>query len=433
MIPKRISTTIMNSLKGGVVPRIGLEHIAVGRKSETQALMNDIELISEGGAAFRFIVGKYGSGKSFMLQMIRNAAMEKGFVLVDADLSPARRLHGTQNQGLATYRELISNMSTKTKPDGGALTQIIERWISNIQTQVLYEKNVEIDSPEFHKEVSKRIYIVVNEIEEMVNGFDFARAIVAYYEAFRDMNDEKKSMVLRWFRGEYATKSEARRDLGINSIVTDQNWYESLKLLASFVVHTGYKGMIILIDELVNLYKIPVKSARQYNYEKLLMMYNDVLQGKAQYIGIFMGGTPECIEDNRTGLFSYEALRSRLQAGRYSSKSPRDLLAPIIYLDPLSEAEVLELLHKLAEIHANLYNYNCMIPSDNYTLFLKNEYMRLGAEQNITPREVIRDFIEILNILYQNPDKNMKDIIDTNHYGTFVEKMVDEEFAEFEV
>ena len=324
MVPKKIATTIMNALKGGVVPRIGLEYIAVGRTDEINTLLNDIDIIAEGGATFRFVIGKYGSGKSFLMQIIRNYAMDRGFVVVDADLSPERRFQGSQNQGVATYKELICNMSTKTKPDGGALTQIIEKWISNLQVQVLQETKLDMDTLEFRKEVTRRIYCVVNDIEGMVNGFDFAKAIVAYYEAYYNMDDNKKSNVLRWFRGEYATKSEAKRELGINVIVTDQNWYDFLKIFSSFVVHTGYKGMLIFIDELVNLYKIPTKIARQYNYEKLLMMYNDILQGKANYIGMIMGGTPECMEDTRTGIFSYEALKSRLTSGHYADKETKE-------------------------------------------------------------------------------------------------------------
>ena len=431
IIPKKIATTIMNALKGGVVPRVGLEYIAVGRTDEINALLNDVDIISDGGATFRFIIGKYGSGKSFLLQIIRNYAMERGFVVVDADLSPERRLQGSQNQGLATYKELISNMSTKTKPDGGALTQIIEKWISNLQIQVMKETNLEFGSMQFRKEVEKRIYYVVNDIEGMVNGFDFAKAIILYYEAFCEMDDDKKSNVLRWFRGEYATKSEAKKILGINLIVTDQNWYDFLKIFASFVVHTGYKGMLIFVDELVNLYKIPTKIARQYNYEKLLMMYNDVLQGKASHIGIIMGGTPECMEDTRTGIFSYEALKSRLTGGKYADHETKDLLAPIIRLEPLSKEEVYVLLEKLSIIHSNLYSYDLSVQKDDLLMFLQKEYSRMGAMTNLTPRDVIRNFIEVLNILYQNPVKTMGEIIGESNY--IINEDIEDEFADFEV
>lgn len=411
IVPKKIAITIMNALKGGVVPRIGLEHIAVGRTDEINALLNDVDIIADGGAAFRFVIGKYGSGKSFLLQIIRNYAMDRGFVVVDADLSPERRLQGSQKQGLATYKELIHNMSTKTKPDGGALTQIIEKWISNLQVQVLKETELEMGSEEFCKEVKKRIYCVVNDIEGMVNGFDFAKAIVLYYEAFCEMDDDKKASVLRWFRGEYATKSEAKRELGINLIITDQNWYDFLKIFASFVVHTGYKGMLIFIDELVNLYKIPTKIGRQYNYEKLLTMYNDVLQGRVSHMGIIMGGTPECMEDTETGIFSYEALKSRLTSGRYSDEVTKDMLAPIIRLEPLSKEEVYVLLEKLKDIHANLYSYEANMCKEDLLLFLQKEYSRVGAFSDITPRDIIRNYIEVLNILYQNPDKTMREVV----------------------
>ena len=316
-IPKRIASAVINSLKGGVVPRIGLPYITVGRENEINALLHDVDIIADGGASFRFIVGKYGSGKSFLLQTIRSHVMDRNFVVVDADLSPERRLQGTKGQGLATYKELIRNMSTKTRPDGGALTLILDRWISGIQTETASESNLSPDSPEFIKAVEKKIFEVINALNEMVHGFDFAKLLTIYYRATVDGNDEEKAKVVKWFRGEYNTKTEAKSELGVNIIISDDDWYEYIKLFAAFLKMAGYSGILVLVDELVNIYKIPNSITRQYNYEKILTMYNDTLQGKAKYIGIIMGGTPQCIEDTRRGVYSYEALRSRLAEGRF--------------------------------------------------------------------------------------------------------------------
>lgn len=436
-VPKRLATAIMNSLKGGVVPRVGLEYIAVGRVDEINALLHDIDIIGDGGAAFRFIVGRYGSGKSFLLQTIRNNSMGKGFVLVDADLSPERRLQGTNKQGLATYKELIQNMSTKTKPDGGALPLILERWISAVLTEVTIETGISQEDQNFTKSVDIKIHRIVSDIEGMVNGFDFARAIIQYWEAYRTDDNDKKSRVLKWFRGEYTTRTEAKNELGINLIVTDENWYDFIKLFASFLVKAGYKGLLILIDELVNIYKIPNSITRQYNYEKILMMYNDVLQGKAKYVGIFMGGTPQCIEDKHRGVFSYEALRSRLSEGRFASDGAKDLLAPIIKLNPLTNEEIYVLIEKLAKIHSDLYDYQYVITPDDLVCFLKTEYQRIGASTHITPREIIRDFIELLNIAFQNPDQSISQIMCADQFEFAENSMTDEEihhdFAGFEV
>ena len=308
-IPKRIASAVINSLKGGVVPRTGLPYITVGREKEIEALLRDVDIIADGGASFRFIVGKYGSGKSFMLQTIRSHVMDRNFVVVDADLSPERRLQGSKGQGLATYKELIRNMSTKTRPDGGALTLILDRWISNIQTETAAETGLTDNSADFRKAVEKHIFAVVNELSEMVHGFDFAKLLTMYYRAAVDGDDESKNKVVKWFRGEYATKTEAKSELGVNIIITDDDWYEYIKLFAAFLKRAGYNGMLVLIDELVNIYKIPNSITRQYNYEKILTMYNDTLQGKASHLGIIMGGTPQCIEDTRRGVYSYEALR----------------------------------------------------------------------------------------------------------------------------
>ena len=357
-IPKRIASAIINSLKGGVVPRTGLPYITVGREAEIDALLHDVNIISDGGASFRFIVGKYGSGKSFLLQTIRSHVMDRNFVVVDADLSPERRLQGTKGQGLATYKELIRNMSTKTRPDGGALTLILDRWISGIQSQVVSDSSVLPDTPDFDKAVERKIYEVINTLNEMVHGFDFAKLLTIYYHALKDGNDEQKAKVVKWFRGEYVNKTEARSELGINIIITDDDWYEYIKLFAMFLKMAGYNGLLVLIDELVNIYKIPNSITRQYNYEKILTMYNDTLQGKAKYIGIIMGGTPQCIEDTRRGVYSYEALRSRLAEGRFGREGIKDMLAPVIHLTSLTYEEMLVLTEKLADIHAQLFDYH---------------------------------------------------------------------------
>ena len=220
-VPRRIGQTILNSLKGGVVPRIGLPYIAVGRKNEIEALLHDVEIISEGGASFRFIVGRYGSGKSFLIQTIRNYVMDKGFIVADADLSPERRLQGTRGQGLATYRELISNLSTKTKPEGGALTLVLDRWISSMQAATMQETGLDADNEALSKAVDSRIRDTIMAISEMVHGFEFAKLLSIYYHAYLDGDDEKKAKVVKWFRGEYSLKKEAKEDLGVNIIITD--------------------------------------------------------------------------------------------------------------------------------------------------------------------------------------------------------------------
>ncbi|MBO5998483.1 MAG: ATP-binding protein [Lachnospiraceae bacterium] len=436
-VPKRISQTVLNSLKGGVVPRIGLPYITVGRKNEIEALLHDVDIISEGGASFRFIVGRYGSGKSFLLQTIRNYVMDRGFIVADADLSPERRLQGTRGQGLATYRELISNLSTKTKPEGGALTLVLDRWISTVQSEAVQETGFLPGDPALTQVTDKKIYAVTSSVSELVHGFEFARLLSAYYRAYVDGDDETKAKVVRWFRGEYSLKSEAKEALGINMIITDDDWYDYLKLFASFFRMAGYAGMMIMIDELVNIYKIPNSITRQYNYEKMLTMYNDTLQGKAKYLGIIMGATPQALEDKRRGIYSYEALRSRLAEGRFSRPGARDLLAPVIRLEPLTAEEMLVLCEKLADMHAGLYGYERRISTDDLVNFIKIEYGRIGADQNITPREVIRDFIELLDLLYQNPGMKITDLLESDEFTYAKSDAVSDEteqgFVEFTI
>lgn len=406
-LPRRVAAVLLNSLKGGVVPRIGLPYIAVGRKAEIEALLHDVELVAEGGAAFRFLVGRYGSGKSFLLQTIRNYAMDRNFVVVDADLSPERRLQGTRGQGLATYRELIRNMSTRTHPEGGALPLILDRWIDSVRNECAAESGSSPDDPVFRGLVERKIRDVVQSLNELVHGFDFARLLTLYYRSNLEGDETTRANVLKWFRGEYVTRSEARADLGVGVIISDDDWYEYVKLFALFLKRAGYAGLLILIDELVNLSKIPNSITRQYNYEKLLSMYNDVLQGKARHIGILMGGTPQSVEDPRRGVFSYEALKSRLAEGRFGGGEIHDLLAPIIRLQPLTGEEMLILIEKLAEIHAEFYQSGRTVTQQELIAFLREEYGRIGAESHLTVREVIRDFIELLNLALQNPEKGV--------------------------
>lgn len=424
-VPKRVAAVILNSLKGGVVPRIGLPYITVGREVEIRALLTDLSLIADGGASFRFLVGRYGAGKSFLLQTIRTHAMGEGFVVADADLSPERRLQGGQGQGLATYRELIRNISTKTRPEGGALNLILDRWVASC---------ADADESSVNAQLAP--------LEEMVHGFDFTRMLRRYRTSVAEGDEETMSRMTKWIRGEYRTKSEARAELGSSTIISDDDWYDYIKLIARFLVCSGYKGMLVLIDELVNLYKIPNAITRQYNYEKILTMYNDTLQGKAQYLGMIMGGTPTSIEDRRRGVFSYEALRSRLAQGRFAREDLKDMLAPIIRLQPLTYEELLVLIEKLMQIHAGYFGWTPTLTENDLVDFLKIEFGRVGADTHLTPREVIRDFIELLDILCQNPDANVAELLQsvggdalapaaaTNDTGTAGD---DRNFAEFTI
>ncbi|PAF32876.1 ATP-binding protein [Paenibacillus sp. 7516] len=403
-IPKRLTTALVNSLTAGVVPRIGLEQIAVGRKPEVDAILRDLDNIAEGGAAFKLITGRYGSGKSFLLQMIRNYAMDREFVVADADLSPERRLVGTKGQGLATYRELMTRLSTRTRPDGGALEPILQKWIAALQQQTMQNQGLRPDDPALPSEVEKQIYAVTNEMQNLVHGFDFAKVLASYWNGYKLADDDRKQAALRWLRGEYATKTEARKELAVGVIIDDDNWYDYFKLWSEFTARIGYKGLLLFIDEAVNLYKITNSLSRQSNYEKLLTMFNDTMQGKAEHLGIFVGGTPQFVEDERRGLFSYEALRSRLIDGRYAAREYANYTGPILKLAMLSHEEILILLQKLRQIHALHFGYRASLTDEELVDFMQTAVNRLGADELLTTREVVRDFMDVLHTLHQNPE-----------------------------
>ncbi len=411
-INRKESAAIFNSLSAGVVPRIGLRHIAVGREKEIKAFLQDMETIQDGGAAFRLICGEYGSGKSFMLQLIRNNAMEQNFVVIDADLTPERRLSGTNNQGLATYRELMQKISTKLRPDKGALEAILQKWIATIKSKIAREKSLSPDSPELTNEVSAKITETLHDLTEMVYGFEFAKVVECYWIGSRTENPELMQGALCWLRGEFNTKTDAKKQLPVDSIISDNSWYEFLKLFALFVKRVGYKGLIVFLDEGINLYKISNKLSRENNYEKLLSIFNDTMQGNASYLGFYISGTPQFVYDGKRGLFSYEALRSRLADHKFQMEGFVDYNAPVIKLAQLTKEETYLLLERLCEVHGAYFNYQCKLGKDELQLFLERAFKRVGAETQITPREITRDFLGLLNILQQNPDKTFDSVIE---------------------
>lgn len=405
-IPRRILTAVMNSVAAGVTPRTGIENLAVGRKDEIQALVTDLENVGDGGAAFRIVSGAFGSGKSFLLQLARNYALERNYVVMDADLSPERRLTGTQGQGLATYRELTRNMATKTRPDGGALATILEKWIAGVQADVMREQQLASSNPGFAIAVETKIVDTINSMEGMVHGFDFAQVITTYWHGHVTGDEPSKASALRWLRGEYATKTEARETMGgaVRVMIDDEGWYDYVKLLAGFVTTIGYRGLLVIIDEGVNLYKISHTQARLANYEKLLTILNDCLQGRAQYLGILIGATPQMVEDNRRGLFSYDALRTRLQESRFAAQAGlRDVSATAMKLEPLSFEEIFVLLQRLRQLHATFHGYPERVTDDQLKGFMEETLNRVGADRFTTPREIIRDFVAVLNLVRQNP------------------------------
>lgn len=415
-IPKRISTAILKSLAAGVVPRTGLEYIAVGRADEINALIDDVEnVIAEGGASFRLILGRYGSGKSFLGQLVRSKALAQNFVVADADLSPTRRLTGSKGQGLSLYRELLNNLATRTRPDGNAFPVILERWITDVQNSVMQE-GISPGSPEFSSAVERRIHQTINEMEGMVHGFDFATVITAYWNGHQEGIDTKKDAALRWLRGEFSTKTEARQALGVRVIINDSDWYDYIKLLARFVKEIGYSGLLIFVDEGVNLYKISNSKSRNNNYEYLLTIFNDALQGRAQYLGFILSGTPQMVEDRGRGLFSYEALKTRLEESRFAKVGFRDLTSPLIRLEVLSPEEIFLLLQRLREVHGIHHKYEPRITDQQIQQFMQEIQNRLGAEQFLTPREVVRDFIFVLNTLHQHEDQSMESVIGSSDF-----------------
>ncbi len=417
-VPRRILSSLLSSVSAGVVPRAGAPYIAIGRKDEIEALLSDLEEINEGGGAMRFLIGRYGSGKSFLIQLIRGYALERDFLTADCDLSPERKLCGSGNSAIATYRELMKNLASKSSPDGGALSKIIARWVSRLKNELM-DRDLSPEDEAFDRELGKLIYKELGELEFLVGGFDFAKVIFEYYKAsVSDSEDAstKMSACLRWLRGEFSTKTDAKRELGfaVSLIIDDDNWYDFLKLWAVLSKKMGYRGLVVFIDECVNLYKIPHRISRENNYEKILSMFNDTLQGRAPGLDIIFGGTPQFLEDTRRGLFSYEALRSRLCDSRFALSGFKNLIGPVIRLRRLTDDELFALIQRITALYSQYYAWDCTVTNEDRLKFLNICLSRAGADSMITPREMLRDYMTVLNILMQNPEAKFDDVVGTH-------------------
>ena len=404
-IKKRIKpkekATVIQALKAGVVPRAGLHHIQVGRSEELVQLNKDIDLIAEGGSAIRLIIGEYGSGKTFFLNLVRLIAMEKQLLVMNADLAPDRRLHASGGQARNLFSELTRNLSTRTKTDGGALANVVERFVS--QTM----KDADARGVSAQSLIKQKLA----PLENLVAGYDFTKVVIEYFLGATNNNDEQKSRALRWLRAEYTTKTDARKEVSVHSIIDDASVYDYLKLYSQFAKIAGYQGLLIVLDEMVNLYKLNSSQARTNNYEQILRIFNDVLQGRAEDIGFVLGGTPEFLMDTRRGLYSYEALQSRLAENSFANSELRDLSGPVIRLQNLTPEELYVLLHNIRHVFAGGDADKYMIPDKAIKAFMEHCENRIGSAYFQTPRTSIRAFVDLLSILEQHPDKKWSDWI----------------------
>lgn len=409
-IAPRERTTILQSLGAGVVPAVGLHHLQVGRKDEVEALIRDLQIVEDGGAAVRFIVGRYGSGKTFFLNLIRNVALQRKHVVLQADITTDRRLYATGGEARALYTELVRNLSTRARPEGNALPNLVEKWVGEVDHEIREAGGTDDD---VRQSIIKRL----KALQDLVSGFDFATVMTKYYEGYLTQNDDLQGRALRWFRGEFTTRTEAREALGVRTIIDDAQVYDYLKLWAGFVRLAGYKGLLVNIDELVVLsHRLSNTTSRNKNYEALLRIINDCLQGRAQGLAFIFAGTDECIEDRRRGLFSYEALATRLASNRFAVDGRQDWSSPIIKLQSLRPEDCFVLLAKLRHIHAGGDPAKYLISDEGITTYLRDCNERMGAAYFQTPRDTVKDFINLLNILDQDRSLSWQTLLSTKSF-----------------
>ena len=390
---------IIQALKAGVVPKQGLPHIQVGRKREISELLKDIERIGDGGSAIRFVIGEYGSGKTFLLNLVRLIALEKGLVVVSADLAPDRRLHASGGQARSLYAELTRNTATRTKPRGGALASVVERFVS----QAIHAAN------ECGAEADEIILSKLVHLQELTDGYEFATVVTRYWEGLQTGDEALKSNALRWLRAEYATRTDARKALGVRTAITDAGFYDHLKLLSAFVRQAGYRGLLVVLDEMVNIYKLVNSQARNANYEQILRILNDVLQGSASHIGVLFGGTPEFLMDTRRGLYSYEALQTRLAENTFASEGLVDMSGPVIRLSNLSPEDLFVLLQNIRRLFA--WDDGARLPDEALHAFMHHCSQRIGDAYFRTPRTTVTSFVNFLSVLEQNPGADWRNLL----------------------
>lgn len=394
--------TIIQSLKSGVVPRAGLQHIQVGRSEELKSFIKDINTIAEGGTSFRFVIGEYGSGKTFFMSLIRSIALEKGLVTMHADLSPTKRLHGSDGQPRMLLAEMAGNLATRTKPDGNALQNILERFISGAKEEAAYSGR------DAYEVISEKL----NELNDYTGGYNFISVIKKYLEGYGTGNEQLMNDSLKWLKAGYTTKTDSLRDLGVREFISDASFYNTLKLYSVLVRKAGYKGLMICMDEMVNLYKIPNSVSRKANYEEILSMLNNTLQGTFSNIGFVMGGTPEFLTDNVRGLYSYEALKSRLSENTFSKQlGVTDYNSVVLRLSNLTKEELYLLLSNLRHVFAGGNPENYLVPDEGLLAFLHHCANKIGESYFRTPRTTIKSFLDLLSVLEQYPNYKWSDII----------------------
>lgn len=404
-IKPKEATSIINSLVGGVVPKIGVQHITVGRSEEIEALLKSLEDVKNGHSMVKFWIGDFGSGKSFMLHLINTVALKQKFVVANADFTPENRLYANDGKAVALYTAIMDNIAIQTKPEGGALPTLMEKWIEQVISKTAQDNNLslaEIRNESYLGLVQQNIMKTINQITE-VGGFDFGTVVMRYYEGYIKDDEQTRRSAIKWLKGEYRTKTEARQDLGVREIINDTNYYDMLKNFCKLFVSMGYSGFMINLDEAINLYKISTSVMREKNYEKILTIYNDCFQGKVENFFINIAGTRETLENERRGLFSYNALKTRLEPNKFETAEIRDFAQPVIKLLPLDHNEVFVLLNKLKAIFDLHYKTRINILDSDIHAFMEEMFNKPGASEFLTPREVIRDFLNILNILRQNP------------------------------
>jgi P-loop Domain of unknown function (DUF2791) len=404
-IKPKEATSIINSLIGGVVPKIGVQHIAVGRDKEINAVVSALEDVKNGHSMVKFWIGDFGSGKSFMLHLLNTVALKQKFVVANADFTPDNRLYSNDGKAVALYTAIMDNISIQTKPEGGALPTLLEKWIEQVVTKTAEENNIllpEIRTEIYLNLIQSNIMKTINEITD-VGGFDFGLVVMKYYEGYIKDEEQLRRNALKWLKGEYRTKTEARQDLGIRDIINDLNYYDMLKNFCKLFVSMGYSGFMVNLDETINLYKITNSAVREKNYEKILTIYNDCFQGKVANLFFNFAGTNEVLENQRKGFFSYDALKTRLITNKYETAEIRDFAQPVIRLLPIDHNEIFVLLKNLKAIFDLNYKTEISIKDNEIQQFIKELYNKPGASEFLMPREVIREFLSILNIIRQNP------------------------------
>lgn len=384
---------IIDSLRNGTVPAEGTENIAVGIDEELTEIQDQIERTREDKSAFKFIIGDYGSGKTFFSTSVREMAYDKKFVVSSVVISQETPLHKFEE----LYRKIMEGMRTSENKKIPAFNFILEEWLLNIEDKVIEIEGLDPyeDSKKFQIEMNKRI----NE-ELMIVGSiaaSFANAIRAFYKAKYEGDTVLAQGAVAWLKGDNV-RAELKSKLGVIGTITRENSFEFFRALLQMIKTAGYEGLMIILDEVETVQKLVRKDMRSAAYENLRFFIDESDRNSFPSCFFLYTGTTDLMESEK-GFKSLEPLYQRIKVEREKGDKFKNLRQPVMFLDGLNRDRLYEVACRVRNIHGQVYSWmpNDKLTDDFIKRLINDMTLGFGGEINIGPRGFLRTLIDILD------------------------------------